>query len=307
MPTLNALSASLHWRGQADLQVIGSDANGDALTYQLSRLPLLGTVTMSNAANGTLHYVANGTSKGADTLQVRAYDGFQFSDLLTVALTLTNTPPTTTTTAVNVHWRGEQTVRLGGNDANNDPITFALGTLPTRGTLTVSNAATGDVSFTPSGAFVGADSFSYTVSDGADAATAQNVQLNLTNTVPTAANPTYSAVLGTTTSGRVNGTDANSDPLTYVLLTHPARGTMSLDTATGLFDYVPAAGTGNVTAQVAVRDGVSESTPVTVTFNYPSSGSSSGGGSGGGGGSFDLLILMLLVSGLMFRSRGARP
>jgi hypothetical protein len=304
VPTLNALSASLHWRGQADLQVIGSDANGDALTYQLSRLPLLGTVTMTNAANGTLHYVANGTIKGADTLQVRAYDGFQFSDLLTVALTLTNTTPTTTTTAVNMHWRGVQTVRLGGNDANNDPITFALGTLPTRGTLTVSNAATGDISFTPSGAFVGADSFSYTVSDGADAAAVQDVQITLTNTVPTAANPTYSVDLGNTTSGRVNGTDADNDPLTYVLLTQPTRGTMTLDTATGLFDYAPAAGTGDVTAQVAVRDGVSESAPVTVTFKYPSS---TGGGGKGGGGSFDLLILMLLVSGLMYRSRFARP
>lgn len=304
VPTLNALTATLHWRGQADLQVVGSDADGDALSYQLARLPLLGTVTMSDPASGVLRYVASGMNKGADTLQLRAYDGFQFSDLLTVALTLTNSVPTATTTAVNMHWRGQQTARLAGSDANNDPITFVLGTLPTRVTVTMSDAATGDISLTPSGAFVGADSFSYYVSDGADSAAVQQVQVNFTNTVPTAANPTYSVDLGNTTSGRVVGTDADSDPLTYVLLTSPARGTLTLDAATGVFDYVPAAGTGDVTARVAVRDGVSESAPVTVTFKYAPV--SSGGGESGGG-SFDWFLLMLLAGGLIYRGHRARP
>jgi MYXO-CTERM domain-containing protein len=203
---------------------------------------------------------------------------------------------------MNAHWRGAQTLRLAGNDSNGDPLTFALGTQPTRGAMTMTNAATGDVGFTPSGAFVGADSFTYTVNDGADGAAAQSVQLNLTNTVPTAPNPTYSVVVGSTTSGRVAGTDANSDPLTYSVLSMPTRGTLTLDSSNGLFDYIPAAGTGSVTAQVAVRDGVSESAPVTVTFNYPAANSSSGGG-GGGGGSLDLLILAVLGMALIARIR----
>ncbi len=300
VPTLNPLGASLHWRGSTDLQVIGSDANGDTLTYQIAGLPELGTATLTNASTGTLHYVASGVNKGADTIVVRAYDGFQFSDMLYVALTLTNTAPTSTTTTLNAHWRGAQALRLAGHDVNSDPLTFALGTQPTRGTMAVTDAATGDVSFTPSGTFVGADSFTYTVSDGADGSAAQTVQFNLTNSVPTAANPTYRVVVGSTTSGRVAGTDVDSDPLTYALATPPSRGTLTLDTATGLFDYVPATGTGAVTAQIVVRDGVSESAPVTVTFNYPSANSSGGGGRGGGG-SLDLLLLALLGACLAAR------
>ncbi|HET9862185.1 MAG TPA: Ig-like domain-containing protein [Steroidobacteraceae bacterium] len=309
VPSLNPLSASLHWRGSTDLQVIGSDDNGDTLTYQLARLPALGTVTMTDAATGQLHYTANGTGKGADSLQVRAYDGFQFSDLLTVAITLTNTAPTTTTTAIEAHWRGAQTLQLAGSDPDGDPLSFALGTLPTHGTLTVADAAAGDILFTPTGAFVGADSFTFTASDGADVSAARTVQLNLTNTVPTAPNASYSVVVGSTTSARVMGSDADDDPLTYAVSTPPSRGTLTLDAATGLFDYVPSAGNGAVTAQVVVRDGVSESSPVTLTFNYASSGSSSGSGGGGkkgGGGSFDLLILLLLAGGLLYRIRFAR-
>jgi hypothetical protein len=306
VPMLNPLSATLHWRGSTDLQVIGSDVNGDALTFQIAGLPALGTATLTNASTGALHYVAGGINKGADSIAVRAYDGFQFSDMLNVALTLTNTGPTTTTTTLNAHWRGTQTLRVTSNDANGDPLTISLGVQPTHGALAVSNAATGDVSFTPSGAFIGADSFSYQVSDGADTSTLQTVQFNLTNSVPTAVNPTYSVVVGSTTSGRVNGTDANSDPLTYALLTAPSRGTLTLDTATGLFDYVPATGTGSVTAQIAVRDGVSESAPVTVTFNYPAANSSSGGGGKGGGGSLDWMVVALLAAIAFARIRRKR-
>jgi hypothetical protein len=306
VPMLNPLSASLHWRGSTDLQVIGSDSNGDALTFQIAGLPALGTATLTNASTGALHYVAGGINKGADAIAVRAYDGFQFSDTLNVALTLTNTAPTTTSATLNAHWRGTQTLRVTGNDANGDPLTISLGAQPTHGALAVSNAATGDLSYMPSGAFVGADSFSYQVSDGADASTLQTVQFNLTNSVPTAANPTYTVVVGSTTSGRVNGTDANSDPLTYVLLSPPSRGTLTLDTATGLFDYVPATGTGSVTAQIAVRDGVSESAPVTVTFNYPAANSSSGGGGKGGGGSLDWVVIALLAAIAFARIRRKR-
>jgi MYXO-CTERM domain-containing protein len=81
---------------------------------------------------------------------------------------------------------------------------------------------------------------------------------------------------------------------------------LTLDTATGLFDYVPATGTGSVTAQIAVRDGVSESAPVTVTFNYPAANSSSGGGGKGGGGSLDWMVVALLAAIAFARIRRKR-
>lgn len=302
VPTVPPLSASLHWRSNLDLTITGTDPDADPLTYQISSLPVLGTVNWINLSAGTLRYTAAGTAMGSDSIRVRAYDGFQFSDPQTIALTLTNTAPAATTTTLNVHWRGAQTVRLGGTDVNNDPVTFALGTAPTRGTLTLVSATTGDVNFVPAGAYIGGDTFGYTVSDGADTTATRTVQLTLTNTAPTAPNPSYSVVIGNTVSGRVAGTDANSDPLTYAVLTAPARGTLTLDTASGVFDYVPTTGSGSVTAQVAVRDGVSESAPVTITFNYPAPSSSSGGG-GGGGGSLDLLILAALGLALVARMR----
>ena len=212
VPAVDPLSGTVHWRGSTDLTITGSDPNGDALTYQVSGLPSLGIATLTNATTGTLHYAASGTAMGADSFLVRAFDGYQYSVPLSVALTLTNTPPT-------------------------------------------------------------------------------------------APDASYSSRVGQTTSGRVQGTDPDGDPLTYVLVTPPARGTMTLN-PTGTFTYVLAEGTGSVTATVSVRDGVSESAPVTVTFNPTTAGGSNSGG-GGGGGSLDLLFLALLGVSLCFRLRRA--
>jgi hypothetical protein len=302
VPTLPARTANLHWRSSIDLSITGTDPDNDALSYQVVGLPAIGTVAWLNQGAGQLRYTAGGAAKGTDSLLLRAYDGFQYSDPQTVTLTLTNTAPTATTTTLSAHWRGAQTLQLAGADANGDPLTYVLGTAPTRGTLALLNAANGDVRFEPSGAFIGSDTLTFRVSDGVDTSAPQTVQLNLTNATPTAPNPSYSVTIGNTVSGRVAGADANSDPLTYALVTAPSRGTFALDTATGLFDYVPVAGSGNVTAQVVVRDGVSESTPVTVTFTYPAP-SSSGGGGKKGGGSLDLLILAGLALGLVARRR----
>ena len=299
VPALPARTASLHWRASVDLTISGTDPDNDALSYQLVGLPAFGTAAWLNQGAGQMRYTAGGVQKGTDSMLLRAFDGFQYSDPQTVTLTLTNTAPTTTTTSLNVHWRGSQTARLIANDANGDPLTFVLGAAPTRGTLTLVNGASGDVRFDPAGTFIGADAFGFSVSDGADTSAPQTVQLTLTNTTPTAPSPSYSVTLGNTVSGRVAGADANSDPLTYALITAPSRGTFTLDTATGLFDYVPVAGSGNVTAQVAVRDGVSESAPVTVTFTYPAPAPSGGGGGGKGGGSFDLWILAGLAFALL--------
>jgi hypothetical protein len=308
VPTMPPQVASLHWRGHVDVTIVGNDVDDNPLTFQVVGLPGIGTASWLDADAGRLRYVAAGTAKGTDSVMLRAYDGYQFSDVRALTLTLTNTAPAATTSALSFHWRGAQTARLAGNDPNGDPITFSLGTSPTRGTLTLTDAATGDIRFEPTGAFVGTDTLTYSVGDGADASAAMSVQVTLTNSVPTAPDVSYAISMPNTVSGRVNGADANSDALTYAMTTAPSRGTLTLDPATGLFDYVPAAGTTIVTATFVVRDAVSESAPVTVTFQYPagaSSSSSSGGGKKGGGGSIDWWLVGLLGLGALHALRRA--
>ncbi|MEG5096158.1 DUF4347 domain-containing protein, partial [Microcoleus sp. B13-B4] len=70
----------------------------------------------------------------------------------------------------------------GPTDANSDPLTTTVVTDPTNGTLTLNPL--GDFSYNPKPGFVGIDTFTYSVSDGA-ATVPATVTINVTNTAPT--------------------------------------------------------------------------------------------------------------------------
>jgi hypothetical protein len=295
VPSVDADSYSVHWRGTTDFTVKGSDVDGDPLSFELVGFPAKGSVTWLDRARGVLRYSANGASKGSDALSVRVFDGFQYSPAKSVALTLTNTAPTTSTTSLSFHWRGAQSARLAAYDADGDPVAFSIETPTTKVALNISDAAMGTVQFVPGAAFLGTDSLTYRVSDGADTSAPQNVQVTLTNTTPTAQNGSWAITAGMTVSARVSAEDADSDPVTYEVVQQPTKGTFTIEKGTGLFQYVPASsGTGTDTVTVAISDGVSRSQSATLEFRYPAA-TDNGSGSGGGG-ALDWLTLILLVS-----------
>lgn len=315
IPIVSAASGSVHWRSSIDVQLVASDPDGDVLHFELVELPELGSVTWVDAAQGVLRYSAAGTEVGDDSLRVRVSDGAQYSDAQTISLTLTNTNPQAQTAQLEFHWRGEQTAMLTGSDADDDPLTFMLTSAPTHGSAVV-DAETGVLTFTPNAAFVGADTISFGVSDGA-ASSERQIEILLTNAVPVAEAEEYALALGTNINGRFRATDANSDPLTFAIVEGPDQGSITFEADTGLFEYVPAAsGSGSDIVTFEVSDGVSQS-EATVTFNYPppppppppAGGGGNGGGNsggGGGGGNFGGFLLLMLLPLLRRVYRDAR-
>ena len=301
VPAVQPVSQTLHWRGSADIALLASDPDGDKLSYQIANLPLKGSVTWLDRAAGTVRYTAGGTQKGSDSFQVRAFDGLQYSAAQQISLTLTNTVPAATTSALSFHWRGTQSARLGGSDADGDPLMYSLTTGPAQGTAALTSTSTGDFQFTPTGNTLGTDSLAYQVADGVDSSAVQTVTVTLTNTAPMAPGAQYDITPNTTIYSQVKGQDADGDPLTYEVQQQPKQGKFTLDASTGLFQYAPAsAGTGSDTVTVVVNDGVSQSPAVSLVFQYPAS--SSGGGGSGGGGSLEWLTLMTLLMGVSYVS-----
>ena len=162
-----------------------------------------------------------------------------------------------------------------GNDADpdGDPLTAALVTGPSHGSLTLN--ANGSFTYSPAADFNGTDSFTYRASDGTLSSNQVTVTIAITatNDRPTAEDDTYSTAedtaLTVATPGVLgNDSDPDHDPLSGVLASGPSHGTLSLN-ADGSFIYTPAAhydGTDSFTYRAS--DGTLESnqTKVTITI-----------------------------------------
>jgi len=74
-----------------------------------------------------------------------------------------NAAPTATATSFTVQADTSYTGKLAGTDAEADELRFALGTAPTKGTLTLK--ADGSFTYQPNAEFTGSDKFTFTVSD----------------------------------------------------------------------------------------------------------------------------------------------
>ncbi|MFN7782067.1 MAG: Ig-like domain-containing protein [Lysobacterales bacterium] len=154
-----------------------------------------------------------------------------------------------------------------GNDSDpdGDTLTITATTAPANGTATISGR---NVLYTPRAGFVGSDSFTYTISDGALTATA-TVSVTVRAAPPVANPDTASTVRGTPVSFNVlsNDSDPAGEALSLVAVGTPSNGSASFNAA-GVVTYTPAAGfVGSDTFSYRARNasGVEVEGRITVT------------------------------------------
>ena len=157
-------------------------------------------------------------------------------------------------------------------DADSDPLTAVLDTDVSHGTLSL--AADGSFTYTPTGGYSGPDSFTYHANDGTADSNVVTVSLTITpaaNNAPVAVADSYTTAQDTAKAVAApgvlgNDTDADSDPLTAVLDTDVSHGTLSL-AADGSFTYTPTGGySGPDSFTYHANDGTADSNVVTVSL-----------------------------------------
>ncbi len=163
------------------------------------------------------------TDSGAGT---RTYDdrgAYEFSGA-------TNTAPVATGDSYTTPQGTAKVVAAPGvlgndTDADNDPLTAVLDTGVSHGTLSL--AANGGFTYTPTGGYSGPDSFTYHAFDGTDGSNVVTVSLTVTpaNSAPNA--PTLNAPgngatgIGTSPTLSIDVSDPNSDPFTVTFFGRP--------------------------------------------------------------------------------------
>jgi len=164
------------------IYLMGSDADGDTLTYDVESQPSHGS--LSDTAPD-LTYTPDSGFSGSDSFTFKVNDGQIDSSVATVSITVSEvvnaspvaeaiTTSTTQETAVPVTLRAEAIttsttqetavpVTLRGTDADGDDLTYDLVSQPSHGSL----SGTGPfLSYTPESGYDGTDSFTYRVNDG---------------------------------------------------------------------------------------------------------------------------------------------
>jgi len=157
-------------------------------------------------------------------------------------------------------------------DTNHQTLTAQLTRSPQHGTLALN--ANGSFTYTPTGNFIGTDTFQYRARDATSQSNTATVTITVAavNNPPVAVNDAYSTRKGTALSVNAasgvlaNDTDPDGNPLTAALVSNPAHGTVALS-PNGSFMYTPAANfTGTDTFTYRANDGTLNSNTATVSI-----------------------------------------
>ncbi|WP_443943537.1 Calx-beta domain-containing protein [Pedobacter sp. AW1-32] len=263
-PVVTAPAISTNVNTPVNGTITATDADGDPLTFTVTTQPTNGKVVLN--ADGTYTYTPANGYIGTDSFVVTVSDGKGGTTPVTISVSVTqgNRAPVVTAPAISTNVNTPVNGTITATDADDDPLTFTVGTQPANGTVVLN--ADGTFTYTPANGFVGTDSFTVTVSDGKGGTTTVTVNVSVTqgNRAPVVTAPAISTIVNIPVNGTITATDADGDPLTFTVTTQPTNGTVVLN-ANGTYTYTPANGyIGTDSFVVTVSDGKGGTTTATV-------------------------------------------
>lgn len=270
-PVASDVSTSVAEDNSVMIQLTGSDADNDALTYTAAQ-PTNGGVTFFDS--DTAIYSPSANFNGTDSFTYQVNDGTTASNNATVSITVNavNDSPTATNGSATTNDDMIITIALTGEDIDGDDLNYRLVSQPENGW--VSEVHDGNlVDFTPAQPFYGETSFTFSVSDGARSA---NGTINVTVT----AVPQAHTISATTLENQgitifATETDADSSSLSFTISEAPQNGSVTSNGSKEFF-YTPAVnyfGQDSFTYNVTDESGNSQTGNIVVNV-MPDSGRS---------------------------------
>ena len=256
----DSLVTSEDQMGSLNVRANDVDIDGDTLLVT-TLSPAASHGTVACLGGGGCSYTPVADYSGPDSFQYTISDGHGGTDTATVNITVTpeNTAPVADDDAISTleDNAGATNVLVGDTDVDGDTLSVST-SAPTAAHGTVSCAAGGVCTYTPSANYNGPDSFDYTVSDGRGKSDTGTVTVTVLpgNDAPLAVDDSLSTP--EETAGQVdvlpNDTDLEGDSLSVTGSTNGAHGTASCDATT--CTYTPALNyTGADTFTYTVSDG----------------------------------------------------
>ena len=238
-----------------DVLANDTDPDGHALKINAVTQPANGSVVIN--PDKTLTYTPAPGFTGADSFGYMAGDGHGGTAKGAVAVTVRNRLPVAQpdTAVTDVGVPVDIAVLANDSDPDGQPVTMVVLGQPVHGTAAAN--PDGTVRYTPPAGYVGADSFTYTITDGQGGSAQSAVTVTVRNRPPVAGADTAATDANTAIDVAVlaNDNDPDGQPLAVVAVTQPAAG-MAAVNADGTVRYTPAAGfTGADAFAYTIADG----------------------------------------------------
>ena len=265
-PTANPQSVSVPFNTATAVTLTATDPDSPALslTYTVATAPAHGTLS---GTSPNLTYTPTANYQGSDSFTFTANNGTNTSNTATVTITVAAGTPTANAQAVTTAFNTAKAITLTGTDPDSPALalTYTIAATPTHGTL---SGTAPNLTYTPTANYQGADSFTFTVSNGQKTSSASTVSLTVAAGIPTANPQAVNVNLNLPAVVTLTGTDPDSPALalTYTVATQPANGTLS-GTAPNL-TYTPNTGySGSDSFTFTVSNGQKTSSAATVSLS----------------------------------------
>ena len=249
------------------ITLTGSDPDEEKLTYNVVTGPSHGSLS-GTAPNITYTPALN--YNGPDSFTFKVNDGKADSDQVMISVTVlaVNDAPVANPQSKTTKENKSVSATLTGSDVDGEPLMFIISKEPEHGRLTFdSNFSTnGRLIYKPLPNFAGSDIFTFKLNDGEVDSAPATVSINVaSNLLPVAEPHSVTTVEDTPVEIRLMGSDPDSDPLAYSMITDPSQGSLK-GTAPNL-TYTPNPNfNGSDSFTFKINDGAADSAPATVSI-----------------------------------------
>lgn len=248
----------------AAFTLVGSDPDGDELTWSVKVAPSRGSLSCDAA--GACTYTPAANASGADAFEVEASDGRggRTRIVLPVVVTAVDDPPTAGAVSTSVTEDGSTSFTVPAGDPDGDVVTV---TAAAAGSGTLSCSTSGACTFVAAPDATGTETVAYTVDDGTSTVTGTiTITIVPVNDAPVAVDQDLTTAEDTPVEVVLTASDPDGEALTYSVLSAPAQGVLG-GIAPNLV-YVPApnaSGTVTLTFRATDAAGASDTGTITIT------------------------------------------
>lgn len=224
-PLAHAQSTTIIEDTSTPITLAASDPEGSVLSFTVIAGPTKGTLS---GAPPNLVFTPHLNATGSDSFTFRVHDGLLNSGIVKVhiAITPVNDPPVANTQMVLLNEDTITTILLTGHDVEGTGLLYSILTQPHKGRL---SGTAPNLKYTPDRNVTGADSFTFSVSDGQLQSTIETITLNIApiNDAPVSFSQALSLPEDSPRGIILSGVDLEGDSLTFTVLTPPSKGQLA--------------------------------------------------------------------------------